>query len=197
MTNITPELIQKYRANRAPRFTESYPGRAFHTGAQSALTQARYAVADNATESAWIEAGGECIPQYEASDYWEEGDARVRIVEHGDDHCSMDDLKGECYNPDVNSDINPNILKRQEREFESMVESDGVWGYVAQYWDGDSWEETDSIWGFAGDSFDESGYDGDLKQSALDALAAHVEAQAATVACEIMAARPDMHGAAA
>lgn len=193
---MNPELIAAYRKARAPYFPASYPGRSHFTGARSALHQARMTLECRATRAAWDAAGGETVPAYEARDDWEEGDSRVRIVEHPDECACMDDLKGESFSPDVNHDINPNILAREEREFEERVQRDGVFGYVAQWWDGDDWQDADSIWGFVSDDFTGSGYDDDLMRGALDALAEHLDTLATVAACEMMQARPDMHGAA-
>lgn len=81
---------------------------------------------------------------------------KFRIVEHADPDVDMENLKGDCYNPDVNPDI-PN-LKEQEREFERTVEREGVFGYVLERWNpspGIGWEHIDSCWGFVG-MFNES-----------------------------------------
>src|SRR5574343_459629 len=75
-----------------------------------------------------------------------------RITEHLDRSFDLDDLKGDCYNPKVNTDIDADKLREEEIAFESLVESDGVFGYVlekkctacGQY------EHVDSCWGFVG-----------------------------------------------
>lgn len=199
---LTPELIAAYRAKRAPYFPNSYPGKAFHTVARSALDQARFTVTDSKTARAWEEADGYVVSEYDASDDCDDCDgARVRIVERGDDLC-FDDIAGDCYNPEVNKDINPNILKREEKEERERISSEGVWFYESQYWDGADWEHADSIGGFVGGDFKRSGYMEGLQRAALDALAdclkseqAELDAKATAAACDLMASRPDMHGA--
>ena len=77
-----------------------------------------------------------------------------RIVEIQDTDYSMDDLKGDCFNPSVNTDIDVKILKRDEIEFEKSVYDDDVFGYVLEKWDpsvGIGWVHVDSCWGFIGE----------------------------------------------
>jgi hypothetical protein len=76
-----------------------------------------------------------------------------RILEIEDFDYSLSDLKGDCYNPEVNSDIDPMELKRQEEEFEKRVELEGVFGYALEKWNpevGRGWDVIDSVWGFVG-----------------------------------------------
>jgi len=157
--------------------------------ARAALHNAKYSLYRAELRRRWDDAGGDIIDEHHASGEWECGDARVRIVAMPDHFCDMDDLKGDCFNPDVNGNINRNRLAREEREFEERVASEGVWGFRAEYWNGAEWVETDSIFGFVGDDFIGSGYDDDLIESALDGLAQcqAIEARA------IEAMRPDMY----
>jgi hypothetical protein len=160
--------------------------------ARSALHNAKYGRYRADLLARWAESGGRIVPEYEARDDWKEGDARVRIIEIADDDCDLEDLKGDAYCPKGNPDINPNRLKREEREFEERVARHGVWGYRAEYWDGYNWTETDSIWGFIGNDFIESCDDDDLMSSALQALADHDNHTAEAVAAEIAESRPDL-----
>lgn len=165
MNNLT-----SYKQARAPFFSESYPGRLFMRPAAQALNMARLQARENPVLERWRELGGETLPEYEARDY-QDGDSLVRIVEIPDSHCSYDDLAGDCYNPACHPDINANILKRQEKAFQYLLETEGVFGYESQFYDGETWQPCDSIWGFAGwNSFEDSGYDLDLMQSAMEAL---------------------------
>ena len=107
----------------------------------------------------------ENAPPYENGSGY--GPIRLSIIY--DDFWNMDDLKGDCYNPDVNHDINPNVLKKQEKEFEDRVSSEGCTGLIAEYWDGTQWQEVYSCFGFVGDDWENSGYDDDAMQSAIDA----------------------------
>lgn len=84
---------------------------------------------------------------------------------------SLDDLAGDCFNPKANPDINPQTLKKQEKEFIERVNREGVNGIVGKYWNGEEWEVADSVWGFVGDDWENSGYDIDVKASTLDELA--------------------------
>lgn len=182
-----PEYLREYR----PTF-EQYKESRKRTGitnARAALHNAKYNLYRAALSRKWSNAGGEIVAEYDARKEWEAGDSRIRIVEMPDCCVEMDDLKGDSFNPDLHDDINRNRLAREEREFEERVSRDGVWGYRAEYWNGSEWIETDSIWGFVGDDFNESCYDDDLMDSALDALA---ECQAIE-ARSIEEARPDLY----
>ena len=84
---------------------------------------------------------------------FESKDKRFRIVEHADLDCSLEDLKGDCFNPTFNTDIPAESLVRQEREFEDLVNREGVFGYVLEQWNpapGEGYEHVDSCWGFVG-----------------------------------------------
>lgn len=83
----------------------------------------------------------------------ESKDGRFRVVERMDQYTDIEDLMGDTYNPKVNKDIDPTELERQKNEFISLVESDGVFGYVLERWNpapGVGWEHVDSCWGFVG-----------------------------------------------
>lgn len=75
-----------------------------------------------------------------------------RITEHLDLDTNLNDLKGDSYNPKENPSIDANVLKAEEMFFESLVENEGIFGYVlekkctacGQY------EHIDSCWGFVG-----------------------------------------------
>lgn len=180
-----PEYLKEYRPT-FEQYKESR-NRAGIPTARAALHNAKYNLYRAALLRRWNDAGGDIVSEYDASNDCD--GARVRIVEMPDHHAEMDDLKGDCFNPDVNSDINRNRLTREEREFEERVNRDGVHGYRAEYWDGAEWIEADSIWGFVGDDFIGSGYDDDLMESTLDALekCQSIEAQS------VEATRPDMY----
>jgi len=167
MTYI-PEYLQSYR----PTF-EQYKAARKGPGiptARAALHNAKYSLYRAALLRQWDDAAGDIVDSYDAGDEWEAGDSRVRIVAMPDHCCDMDDLKGDCFNPDVNDNINANRLAREERGFEERVAREGVWGFRAEFWNGLEWIETDSIWGFVGDDFIGSNYDDDLIESALDGL---------------------------
>ena len=76
-----------------------------------------------------------------------------RIVEIPDCDVDLDNLKGDTYNPKVNTDIDSIELKRQEREFEDLVSREGVFGYALERWNpepGIGYEHVDSCFGFVG-----------------------------------------------
>ena len=76
-----------------------------------------------------------------------------RIIEVPDEYADMGDLKGDTYNPSVNDDIPIDELKRQEKDFESLVNNEGVYGYALEKWNPDvgiGWEHVDSCFGFVG-----------------------------------------------
>ncbi len=174
-------LLVHYRARRAPYFSDSYPGRPHFTPAAVALRQARNAIQVRIDKARFANLGGKTVPWYETKDGNADG-ASVRIVEHPDPCKSIEELMGYMYDPN----INPDIIKRQRKEFIEQAEYDGVWGYVAQHWNGARWIDCDSRWGFLGDDFEGSGYDIDLMNSAMDAHTKHV-------ARELEETRPDMY----
>lgn len=76
-----------------------------------------------------------------------------RIIELHDDHCDLENLKGQCFDPKVNPDIDPEILKQEEKDFEDLVSREGVYGYALEQWDPEvdgGWQPVDSCWGFVG-----------------------------------------------
>ena len=72
---------------------------------------------------------------------------------------SLEDLKGDCFNAEVNSDIDPEKLKYEEKQFELRIEHEGVWNFNLINPNGESIE---SCCGFIGDGFFGSGVDGDF-----------------------------------
>jgi len=76
-----------------------------------------------------------------------------RIIQVPDTCYSLKDLKGDTYCPQVNDDIPPEQLAKEERTFEREVEEEGVWGYCLQRWNPEvdrGWEIVDSCFGFVG-----------------------------------------------
>ena len=76
-----------------------------------------------------------------------------RIIEVPDEFATLDDLMGDSYNPDVNTDICPIALASDKKKFIRQVEDDGVFGYVLEKWNPEvdiGWETVDSCWGFVG-----------------------------------------------
>jgi hypothetical protein len=86
-----------------------------------------------------------------------------RIIEVRDEDYSLKDLKGDCYCPKTNDDIDPETLAKEEKEFEERIECYGVYGYCLQKWNyaiDRGWETQDSCWGFVGryDEYDNDHY---------------------------------------
>jgi len=83
-----------------------------------------------------------------------------RIVELYDEYADMEDLKGESFDPKVNPDIDPKVLKEQEVAFEQEVFEKGVFGYVLEKkcQACGNWEHKDSCWGFIGIHANENHY---------------------------------------
>lgn len=95
-----------------------------------------------------------------------ENDQLAHITCEDDDFASMDQLKGDCFNPDVNPDVDKKAMKREERAFERMVRKEGV-HYHEMIVLGESVAQ---IAGCVGQSFYGSGYDTDFYRAAIEAL---------------------------
>ncbi len=92
-----------------------------------------------------------------------EGDRR--LIRMPDYNYDIEDLKGDCFNPETCPEIPGEEIREQELQFEQRARDEGVWGYEVQRWNseiGGGWEHVDSIWGFIGNDFEGSGHDTDL-----------------------------------
>ena len=89
-------------------------------------------------------------------------DGLASISKESDSFCSMGDLKGDSFEPDLH-DIDPKELKRQERNFEQRVYRNGVHFHQLTVMD----NELDSIGGFVANDFYGSGYDSEFYNQAL------------------------------
>jgi hypothetical protein len=166
-------LIKAYREARKP--WEGMGGFIGHTKASSALRQARAVLHAEQTLKRWDELNGWCFCQADtphpidpsAKPHTYAGCGAVRIERMPDEFFNIEDLEGDVFNLDVNTDINRSTLAKEQREFRQRVERDGVWGYLAQCWVDGEWETVDSVWGFVGDDFEQSGYDTDLMDAAM------------------------------
>jgi len=94
---------------------------------------------------------------------------KIRVRKVADDYYTFDDHKGDCFDPTINTDIDPKALKRQERNERARFNRQGAFYSIAEYWTGRTWVETDLIGGFVGDDFIGSGYEYDLLSSAIEA----------------------------
>lgn len=77
-----------------------------------------------------------------------------RIVEKPDIYVDIADLKGDCFNFEASGYTGTREeLAEEERQFEDLVEREGVFGYVLERWNpapDHGWEHVDSCWGFVG-----------------------------------------------
>lgn len=84
---------------------------------------------------------------------WQSEDATYRILEIADGLADMENLKGDTFNPKVNTDMPAEQLLAEEKQFEQLVEREGVFGYALERWNatpGAGYEHVDSCWGFVG-----------------------------------------------
>ena len=84
-----------------------------------------------------------------------------RIIEVLSEVFNIKTLKSDCFNPDVNKDINPEQLRKEEIEFDKKVNREGVYGYVLEKWDSQvdrGWIEIDACYGFVGKHEDNNHY---------------------------------------
>jgi hypothetical protein len=149
------DVIQKYkeiRQDHVGRWTGT--GKIYHhkVTAESAWKSAKYIVD---VEQRWQLA---------------EDNEQVRFRVEYDELADYENLAGDSFNPEVNTDIQPHILEREEREFIDKINREGVWGIIGEFWNGEEWIQADSVWGFVGDDWKGSGYDLDVKWSTLDQL---------------------------
>lgn len=113
------------------------------------------------------------------AEFYEFGDL-VRLVAVPDECCSLDDLKGDCFDFEASGYTGTRAqLAREEKEFEENVARNGVYGLVGQYRtseDSEDWIDADSCFGFIGtdnigcrdSSF--GGYEFDLMSETCEAL---------------------------
>jgi hypothetical protein len=84
---------------------------------------------------------------------YETEDSLFRIVEINDTDYDLENLKGDCYSIEANPDVDAEKLKQQEKQFDALVEREGVFGYVLERWNpkpGRGYEHLDSCFGFVG-----------------------------------------------
>ena len=78
---------------------------------------------------------------------------KYRIIEIEIFDHDLDELKGDCFKPEANPELDSDELKKQELQFENTVELEGVYGYELQIWDSTidrGWTHIDSCFGFIG-----------------------------------------------
>ncbi len=82
---------------------------------------------------------------------------QYRIIEIAEEYIDFEELKGDYYNVELNESetLTKEMILSQEKEFEMVVEMQGVFGYQLQVWNaeiGQGWKHVDSCYGFVGDS---------------------------------------------
>jgi hypothetical protein len=158
-------LQHAYRAERAPHASNDH---VWQQPAKFALSTAR-------TKLAWEAADGAILDEWEAERSDDPPYAGcVRLVLRPDSDCDPTDFDGS---------------ERDLKEARERANRDGCCGVEAQFWDGAEWQAVDSVWGFIGSDWRGSGYDVDLMNAALEALAEH----RAKLAAELEDSRPDLY----
>jgi len=103
---------------------------------------------------------------------WEKAEAEgvVRMRVEPDECSNLDDLLGDVYNPDVNTDIHPARLEREKEQEIQRINDYGVWGIIGEYKCPccGEWTNADSVWGFVDEDWRDSGYDSDVMASTLE-----------------------------
>jgi hypothetical protein len=129
-------------------------------------TLARWALRNAKTRMEWDKKNGQIVGEYERHHEAKRGDVRLRIV--ADESIDLDNLFGDTFNPDVNTDIHPQRLERERQAEIDRVNRDGVWGIVGEFFDGEEWQHADSCFGFIGEDWKDSGYDTNIMASTLE-----------------------------
>jgi hypothetical protein len=148
MSKRNLQLFKLYRRERARGFTASW-----------ALSNVRTRLAWDKHEVAEYTSGEPIEPK--------RGQVRLRTVP--DDTGSLDDLEGDCFNPEANPTVLPSRLQREREEFIAKINADGVLGVIGEYFDGETWQHADSCFGFVGDDWKHSSYDTDIMYTTLTA----------------------------
>lgn len=143
---------------------------------------AKEAIRNARTRKEWNDLDG-FVAEYnddDAPDDYSRGPVRLRIV--------PDDYYDDSY-LDTWTDIRESERERIRKELWRRIESDGAWGVIGEYWNGDEWESVDSCSGFVGEDWHNSGYDTDIMHATISAYNNHIEQSARA----LEATRPDMY----
>lgn len=160
-------VAEAYVELRKPYTSETYPGRSFHVPAEIAFWHAKRIIEiDQPTRKRWQAEGGAMLSSKRELQRHEGNVAFVVLPDEGAD---FEDLCGDSFNPEVNTDIPAKRLEQERKDFFDKVNREGVWCYDSYFRDAQGeWEHADSICGIVGGEM--SGYDVDLMRSALSAL---------------------------
>ena len=96
-----------------------------------------------------------------------ESDGLARIRRVPDEYAGLDYILENMLDMDVSLDDKPHIMERERQHEIDRAYREGVWGHIAEAWNGRDWVELDSIFGFIDDDFERSGYDKDLMNSCI------------------------------
>lgn len=106
-----------------------------------------------------------------------EQDGLAHIEKHRDEFYTFADHAGDCFDPEVNSDIAPAELKRREKRERARFNRHGVWYHVLTVLGGEV--EHGCIGGFVHRDFWGSGYDTEFYEMALEEVEAKMPEYAA------------------
>lgn len=138
-----------------------------HTSCSDALKERRCFIPDRFARCDYRRIAEKEI-LYEALEHM--GLARINM--EPDDDWSIEDLEGEMFDPRVNTDINPNTLKKEQASYRRRVNEEGVHAAVLEVRNdiGEPFQEIECVGGFVGDDFYGSGCDDDFRAAAIDAV---------------------------
>lgn len=108
-------------------------------------------------------------------------DGIASIEKIADEFYNFDDLCGDCFDPNLNPDIDPAELRKQKNNYKQRCKKSGVWIMELMI----NGESFGSIGGFVGNDFYGSGYDTDFYTTAIKACESiqnHYAAQIMSVA---------------
>lgn len=147
------DILREYKRIRQPhvgRYAGTGKVHHYQPKAADALKSARYTVT---TQRKW-------------DDLISREVGTVRLRTEPDTIVDIDDLAGDCYDPKANPDIQPHVLAREYMEFVELVNREGLYGLIGEYWNGEEWVNAGSCWGFVGDDY--GGYEYDIMNAAID-----------------------------
>jgi hypothetical protein len=191
---LNPELVKEYHEAKKSHFSPYCDRKELATTSRRALEMARARLRCKEIRKKFDDLGGYICGEYDAPKTPEDssfynGELRLKVV--ADEWRDLDDLFGDSYNPEACPEIKPEILAKERQHEIDRIERDGIWGVVAEVWDGYEWEHCDSCWGFVGDDWKSYGEETGFMESAIDRLEEIRQEQAR----EYEESRPDMYGA--
>lgn len=138
---MNADILSIYKNNRKPYYS-TYAGTGKHYEHQVKAIDALESARD----------------KVKINTLWSENENSVRIRVEPDYDVDLDFLLGDSYNPEVNPDIQPHVLKRQEKEEIDRINREGVYGIIGEYKCHccGNWQTADSVWGFVGDDWKEA-----------------------------------------